>query len=302
MYFDQHPLENSPLPLPSNTITRRPLMRMTSSSLDDILQAREIGFGEVQRFRRPGEVELRGEGEERNRDMLALMPSDPPSMDLMESADEDECMEDEEDEDESEDASPVNMKPKISIGLGRPSRFIRTASVDQLGRATSLDVLASSSRAKQLVLPGPPRAASGSSSHLDGLSRSEKRALPSVPTHCSTKRARLGTEGPSSSQHENRSSQSESLSRSHSTVMPAPPTPQTRTPGLTRSYSFSSTASIASIAEEIIPRNTDDEAGKTVYTATGSTPLGPPRKTGPADSDEEVVDAAHKLLQMLGGA
>lgn len=304
IYFDQFPLEQSSPPRASNTVQRRPLTRTTSSSLDEVLQARESGFGESNRiYRRSGEIGLRGEGEERKRDMLALMPSDPPSMDLMELADEDELIEDEDKEDE-EYAEPrePREKPNSCVRLGRPSPLFRAVSTDHLGRATSLDILASSSRAKQLISPGPPRAVSGPAGPLDAPRMVEKRSLTPIPMHDSAKRAKFERQGSHSAYPESYSRPRDSFSRSQSAaILAAPPTPQTRTPGLTRSYSFSSTSStLTPISEGSYHRNLDSHTGKTVYSRDMTSDSH--GKRGREETDSEVLDAAKQLLNMLGGS
>lgn len=243
-------------------------------------------------FRRLGEVELREEGEERNREMLALMPSDPPSSDPIEVRDEDEPLDGEEDR--------PQIKPKVTVGLGRPSTMVRTSSTDYLGRATSLDIFASSSRAKQLMLPGPPRSVSGPSSSFEAPRVTEKRTLPPVASHDDpSKRVRLERQGPRPILPDPTLRHRDSFSRSSSAaILGAPPTPQTRSPGLTRSYSFSSTSStLTSIAENSFHRN-DIHPGNTVYSRSMTLE----NKRNPDETDHEVLDAASKLLQMLGGS
>ncbi|WVQ82085.1 hypothetical protein IAT38_004213 [Cryptococcus sp. DSM 104549] len=121
--------------------------RGSAKSLDEILQARESGFGPgatKRRFRRgSGESVLVGEGQERIREILALMPSDPPSAGLAELAEDD--MDEGDGGDDDDDAG----RKRKGLMINRPTPR------SGLGRATSFDVLASSSRAKQLTKPLP---------------------------------------------------------------------------------------------------------------------------------------------------
>jgi hypothetical protein len=161
--------------------------RTVSGSLDEVLRAREGEQPERKRTAQKsnGEVTLVGEGEERHNQMLALMSSSPPSSGPADPFDEDDDAEDDDDDyDDDDEEVQMNNKGNVkmskplqrSIGLGHPIPF-------QLGRATSLDFAAASSRARH-IFP-TPRVASGPTASLTSVNfrTAHKRQLPPVPTH-----------------------------------------------------------------------------------------------------------------------
>ncbi|KAK8864576.1 hypothetical protein IAR55_001826 [Kwoniella newhampshirensis] len=304
MYFAQYPHGEVHMSTPSarSVGSATPLpKRGMSSSLDDVLQARESGFGGLRnsQFRRgSGEFSIKGEGQERIREILALMPSDPPSMDLSEMAAEDESEEGDEEKEESE--------PKRKGGMGL-ARMLNGPSTG-LGRATSLDVLASSSRAKYLSKPNPlqPRSLNGNgplgstNPNIPSVSRQSpnntaKHGLPSTHQQPQpAKRARIDTSRPrptSTLRHK------DSFSRSQSAAVLDTPAKgekgeMMKTPGFTRSFSFSSTVSEAvAITPEtaVLGKENVDIVRQ-------------PGRKRVEERDAEVLGAAEKLLQLLGGA
>jgi hypothetical protein len=301
-YFAEHPpadSSSSSSQYPISAVPRRPLLRTGSGSLDEVLQAREVGFGaKKQVFRREG-YQLPDEEEDRRKDLVAMMQSDAPSSDPVEQHDDD----DEEEEDIGgptvDDGSPRQRKraqPVTALGRGRPPVPLASEEL-QLGRATSLNLLAASSRAKHLVHNDSLRSVSGPSSSLDQQRRGElKHSLQPVPTHSDNKRARadIGSSsngGSGGSQIRSLRSR-DSFSRSQSNVLPQ--LQQTPTPGFTRSASFSST----STGPVITPDNSSIRrlAMEEISEVNAKT------ENGQQEADEEVLSAASSLLAMLGGA
>ena len=332
-------------PRPSNAFQRHPLSRIASTSLDNVLQAREEGFGEVKRMvRRSANYGLQCEGEERKREMLALMPTDLPSTDPMESDNEEG-----EDEQISEDEENIAPGPsRRGLGFRQPSAITGLRQTAQLGRATSLDIIASSSRAKRLVLHGP-RSVSGPAIPSDLIFRPDKRDCSDLQASSEyPKRTRRDSQNASSSlskpclrqhdtfdpsqsasdlmapptaqvgppdlprslSHSDRHGSTstrpnpcfrhhDSFDRSQSTQsdMEAgpPPTPLIGTPGLTRSFSFSSPASIFSVAEAPFHGRLDIHSGRTVHTRASTIDIR--RYEREAEIDTDVLSAATQLVQ-----
>ncbi|WWD17119.1 hypothetical protein CI109_101556 [Kwoniella shandongensis] len=307
MYFAQYPHGEVQMSTPSSRSmsSATPLpKRGMSNSLDEVLQARESGFGGLRnsQFRRgSGDVMIKGEGQERIREILALMPSDPPSMDLSEMAVED----DSEEGDEDNDAEEPELKRKGGMGLAKMLNGPSTG----LGRASSLDIFASSSRAKYLSKPNAlqPRSMNGNgvlgsvnmnipsdsrqtpkSSLKHGLASTHQQPQPA-------KRARIDTARPrptSTLRHK------DSFSRSQSAAVLDTPAKENRgdmmkTPGFTRSFSFSSTVSegVAITPETAVLGKENVE-----------TTVRQPGRKRVEERDAEVLGAAEKLLQLLGGA
>jgi hypothetical protein len=156
----------------------RPVIgRNASGSLDGVLMAREEGQHERRRTQRDEEVMLVGEGVERHSQMLALMSSSPPSSPKYDD-DEDEPTDNEDEDDRLSAKTPSRAGPSHSrLGLGRPMRI----NTFQLGRATSFDLAASSSRARNLI--PAPRISSGPINSLPPFNYGAKRMVRPVPTH-----------------------------------------------------------------------------------------------------------------------
>ncbi|WVF71323.1 hypothetical protein IAT40_006126 [Kwoniella sp. CBS 6097] len=325
MYFAQHPHSEAHLPTPTpsgrtfNGVNETPVpKRGNSTSLDNVLQARESGFGDGKRRYRQGSgesSEIQGEGQERIRKILALMPSDPPSMDLSELAADD----DDSEEMEENDYSPKrkNVSNNTSGGAMGLARMLNGPSRSGLGRATSLDVLASSSRAK--TLSSKPLAEASKSRGVaplgsinpnipnfratpNGKEQSLKHSLPlTASSQSSSKRARVS--GPNRPRPATNFRHKDSFSRSQSAAVLESPEKRNdredrcemKTPGFTRSFSFSSTMSdgVAITPETaLLPKKEPVE--KLAQTHKGG--------KKPEERDAEVLGAAEKLLQLLGGA
>ncbi|WWC94616.1 hypothetical protein V866_001463 [Kwoniella sp. B9012] len=326
MFFAQHPELEAHLPTPTPSSSGRryttqgaitPLpKRANSRSLDEILQARESGFGDNKKRsyqRTPGEGMIQGEGQERIREILALMPSDPPSMDLSELAGDDESEEVDDEEDETPKRKPLGNSGG-PMGLDR----MLNAPTNTLGRATSLDILASVPRTKGKYWsskpgnnggPLQPRSIKGSSSGVLGsinpnIPSENRQSTPlgktplkhSLPltSQAASKRARLdgGRHRPATSfRHK------DSFSRSQSAAVLETPLArkdsndkeeersEMKTPGFARSFSFSSTMSDG---VAITPDNA-------VLARKQS------RNDKKEEKDAEVLGAAEKLLELLGG-
>ncbi|WVQ99543.1 hypothetical protein IAU59_006679 [Kwoniella sp. CBS 9459] len=333
MYFEQHPHSEAHLPTPTPSgrtfnsgVNETPVpKRGNSNSLDNVLQARESGFGDGQRRYRQGSgegSEIQGEGQERIRKILALMPSDPPSIDLSELA------ADGDDDDDSEEMVENDYSPKrkttgasISGGAMGLARMLNGPSRSGLGRATSLDVLAASSRAKSLSSKPLAESAKSRGTPLgsinpnlpthravpngNGKEQSLKHALPltSSSSNAPAKRARVG--GSSRSRPATTFRHKDSFSRSQSAAVLDSPVKENdredrgemKTPGFTRSFSFSSTMSegVAITPETaLLPKKEPVE--KPAQKQEGG------KKSDDKERDAEVLGAAEKLLQLLGGA
>ncbi|RSH88873.1 hypothetical protein EHS25_002535 [Saitozyma podzolica] len=300
-YFAEHPpadSSSSSSQHPISAVPRRPLLRTGSGSLDEVLQAREVGFGaKKQVFRREG-YQLPDEEEDRRKDLVAMMQSDAPSSDPVEQQEDD----DEEEEDNGptiDDGSPRQRKraqPVTALGRGRPPVPLASEEL-QLGRATSLNLLAASSRAKHLVHNDSLRSVSGPSSSLDQQTRGvSKHSLAPVPTHGDNKRARAdiassSTGGSGGSQIRSLRSR-DSFSRAQSNVLPQ--LQQTPTPGFTRSASFSSTSTG--------PVITPDNSSIRRLAMEEISEVNVKTENGQQEADEDVLSAASSLLAMLGGA
>jgi hypothetical protein len=273
-YFADHPPQ---IPNVINAVPRCPPLRTGSGSLDEILQAREVGFGPRKKvFRREG-YQLPEEEEERQKDLVAMMQSDPPSSDPVEQQDDEEVIEDD------GSPEPKRKRDRAALGRGRPPLPL-IGDEFHLGRATSLDLLVASSRAKHLVHNDTLRSVSGPSSSFDQQKRGVKHSLPPVPTH-GEKRVRVeySTSAPSTIQTLR---SRDSFSRSQSTGLPPPQ--QTPRPHFTRSDSFSS----ASTPLVITPENPTRREGMGAIAPK-------PGKVG--EADEDVLSAANSLIAMLGG-
>ena len=299
-YFNAFPGSGS-VSTDDEPTVRPPFGRNASGSLDEVLRARECVFGDRRRAPRRGngDYSLQGEGEERNRAMLALMSSSPPSMGMGE-------LHRDSGEDEDEQASgddlgasppprPTSTRP-VALGRGQPSGRDLTT----LGRATSLDLVASSSRARQIVLPEPPRSVSGPTASLSDNPRPPPKMFHPVPSHDNgpqPKRPRVSVSSltsdlPSSYRPQDSFSRSQSDAVNH-----APPTPTSSTTSLptptttpfTRTFSFSSAT--------VFDRNHDAGHGAKVYASEDAVRRGP----GDNETDKEVLDAAQQLIEMLGG-
>ena len=346
MWFEQRTPKECAPPRPSNALQRRPLLRIASSSLDNVLHAREKGFGETKRmFRRSGDHGLKCEGEERKREMLALMPTDPPSTDPMDSRGED--TEDAIDPEDEENLAPNPLQTVLRFH--RPSATTRSTPTAHLGRTSSLDIIASSSRVKRLILH-PPRSVSGPSIPSEVIPRLDKRNGSALQSNGeSFKRVRRDSHHSSSSRskpcfrqyeasdrsqpasdmtapsaalmdhpgllrslsysdrHGSTSARPNPCFRHHDSfdrsqpAQPAPepgapPTPLIGTPGLTRSVSFSSPASIFSVAEATLHR-VDVHLGNTVYSR--GTTMDVDRSEHEAEVDPDVLGAAAQLVQFM---
>ncbi|WVO15975.1 hypothetical protein L204_103640 [Cryptococcus depauperatus] len=277
-------------------------VRSPAKSLDALLLERESGFGsrDKQYRQTPGDVILKGEGQERIREMLAMMPSDPPSMGPEE-------IEGEESEGGDGGIDEDAVKKQARQLISRPRSV--------LGRATSHDVLASSSRAKLLTkLPttslarsvlGPINSSlqniSPALPHLNSNLR--KHTLDSVAQSRPTKRRRsrasdthstLGDQVHSRNKGFARSISTSAIKSSHSLTLEnndhASQPSQLKTPklGSKRSQSISSGSS-----QVITPEDSKGNRRKVRSV--------PARQKGSHEKDEEVLGAAEMLLQMLGG-
>ncbi|OCF32980.1 hypothetical protein I317_04304 [Kwoniella heveanensis CBS 569] len=327
MYFAQHPHSEAHLPTPTPSgrtfaasANETPVpKRGNSNSLDNVLQARESGFGDGKRRYRQGSgesSEIQGEGQERIRKILALMPSDPPSMDLSELAADD----DDSEEMEENEFSPKrkNVGATTSGGAMGLARMLNGPSRSGLGRATSLDVLASSSRAKSLsskplAEKSKPRVAPLGSINPNlpnhratpnVKDNSLKHSLPLTgsPSQPSSKRARVN--GPNRSRPATTFRHKDSFSRSQSAAVLESPEKaneredrgELKTPGFTRSFSFSSTMSdgvAITPKTALLPKREPAELKSAQKQEGGKKP---------EERDAEVLGAAEKLLQLLGGA
>jgi hypothetical protein len=137
--------------------------------MDDVMAARDVEAG-TRQYRRLSSPS-RWDGE--NDTLLQLLPSDPPSMGIAEMLD-------------SDSAQDTPVRPRKSLPLSRSASGNREmAPRAKLGRATSFDLLASSTRAKQLAqrpqVPGLKRVMS-----IDHLATPDdvkrvRRTLPSIP-------------------------------------------------------------------------------------------------------------------------
>ncbi|WWC62141.1 uncharacterized protein I303_104732 [Kwoniella dejecticola CBS 10117] len=323
MYFSQHPELDAHLPTPTPSASNRmyttqgnitPLpKRGNGNSLDQILQAREISFDhnrkrpQHQQPQRRGSVEgksaSQGVGQGKFRELLALLPSDPPSMDLSEIAGDDDS--------EAGDGSIDSESPKRTplgarggaMGL---DRMLNGPSGATLGRATSLDLLASAPRkgkywSSKSVNNGnalQPKSINGSPSGVLGainpnvpLDRAKpgmKHTLPPLSGSAS-KRARMdGTRPRPATSFKPK----DSFSRSQSAAVLETPSAnkenvdrgEMKTPGFARSFSFSSSAS--------------DGVAITPDNAV----LAKKQTDGTKKEEKEVRDAAEIMLQLLGGS
>ncbi|WWC89168.1 uncharacterized protein L201_004086 [Kwoniella dendrophila CBS 6074] len=327
LYFSQHPeLQAHALtPTPSGrmytsqeAVTPLPKRGM-STSLDNVLRARESGFGENKprpHRRGSGEALIKGEGQERIREILALMPSDPPSMDLSEIAADDESETDENDNLQSPKRTPLGTS-KGAMGL---DRMLNGPSNGILGRATSLDILASAPRTKGKYWSSrssnngnifQSRSINGSPGVLGAINPnipqerqqitpakpSLKHPLPSS-THSVSKRARMDNprQRPVPTfKHK------DSFSRSTSAaVLETPAAPkkdendkergEMKTPGFARSFSFSSNMSegVPPTPDNVVlPKKQNGQVRK---------------EKKPEEKDADVLGAADVLLKLLGGA
>lgn len=275
------------------------LPRNQSRSLDQVLQERESSFGTgvQKRYRRgSGEFVIKGEGQDRIREILSLMPSDPPSMGLIES-DIEESDEDDGGIDEDAERRKKAKQAKASNTLAG------------LGRATPYDVLASSSRAKQLAKPNNEQSSRNpvlsqlnpNLSHFPPPSNLRKHTLESVATNQPAKRHRSrvtdlhtnpNLHTASRTKDFNRSISTSALPRSSrvaehqgsSSYLPS----QLKTPnlGYTRSHSVSSSSSRVITPEDV------------KYKREGPQARGQIRGQ---EKDQEVIGAAEMLLQLFGG-
>ncbi|OWZ65524.1 hypothetical protein AYX14_04280 [Cryptococcus neoformans] len=277
------------------------LPRNQSRSLDQVLQARESSFGTgtQKRYRRgSGDFVIKGEGQDRIKEILSLMPSDPPSMGLAES--------DVEESDEDDGGIDEDVERRKRIKQAKASSILTG-----LGRATPYDVLASSSRAKMLAKPNnehPSRNAvlnqlNPNLSHFAPPSNLRKHTLESVATNQPTKRhrSRVTDLHPNPNLHAssrtkdfNRSVSTSALPRSSrvaedqgslSSYLPS----QLKTPnlGYTRSHSISSSSSRVITPEDVKDKR---EGPQVRGQARGQ------------EKDQEVIGAAEMLLQLFGGS
>ncbi|WVR06887.1 hypothetical protein IAU60_003923 [Kwoniella sp. DSM 27419] len=327
MYFAQHPHTEAHLPTPTPAPMRSytnaevqetpvPKRKRGLNSLEDVLQAREDGFASKQQYRRgsrEGSAVIKGEGQERIREILALMPSDPPSMDLSEIA-----MDDESDQATENEESP---KKKPLGGTGGPMGLARmlnapsgaNAGTTALGRASSLDILASSSKAKHFWKTnntnGNGRAPLGAISTnipngRQSMIPNGHNALKRSPTPSQggakslAKRARIEPARPRPApafRHKDSFSRSQSSAVLESPEKDRVDHGEMKTPGFTRSFSISSAMSeaVAITPESAVVAKKENIP---IKAATGK------GKTSAEERDAEVLGAAEKLLQLLGGA
>ncbi|ODO06442.1 hypothetical protein L198_01674 [Cryptococcus wingfieldii CBS 7118] len=284
----QSSMTGSPSSASSKRGTKRPAQllsaRLSGQSLDEVLQARESGFGlgADKRYRRGSKgAAIEGEGQERNDRILSLMPSDPPSMGLTEMDPE---------ESDGDDGG---------VDVEALERRKRARTLNGLGRATSFDLFASSSRAKQLAKPSKeqghvlgqinPNLSIRPSASTAAL---KKPTLESIASSQAHRRPRSRGDDPHSysrfkkefsrAQSTSAIPQSSSRNESRRTYQPS----QLKTPnlGYARSHSMSSSSSKVITPEDVRePR--------------------PVVKLEPRnEKDEEVIGAAEMLLSLFGGA
>ncbi|KAK4683814.1 hypothetical protein P7C73_g6405, partial [Tremellales sp. Uapishka_1] len=289
-YLEQYPSGQSPVA----RSRKASLKRTMSSSLDAVLEARESGFGNGHAKRTKRSLEVGASAGVEIKDLLALMPSDPPSMDLLELAREGEAEREEGGDDgndtESTSSSLPSSQSSISkshahpgVGLGHPS----SSGLLQLGRATSLDVIASSARAKQLHAQPHPRAVSTPEASLEKALRIAMKRLPPATVqpqpflrHGSCSRL------PSLTHRD-------SFSRSQSDF---------ELPGLSpSSHSSDADSTVPSLEEQpnASAKRIADIQGRNVY--SGASVLDIKREHGEREMDPEVLGAAEGLVQLLGG-
>ncbi|WRT66531.1 uncharacterized protein IL334_003490 [Kwoniella shivajii] len=344
MYFEAHPHSEAHLPTPTpasgrsyttqDNVTPLPKRGM-NSSLDNVLEARESEYGESRKrqYRRAsGDVLIRGEGQDKHRELLALIPSDPPSMDLSEFAiDEDN---DEEEEEEEENDSPKRKPLGSNGGAMGLDRMLNGPSTAGLGRAASLDILASAPRTKGKYWslksnsnnngPLQPRSMNSPLGAINpnipnkrpilaplgegALKRSASPFSQTIPP----KRARIdGSRHRPTSTFKHKDSD---LRSRNSAVLESPTTSsgkdsnsnndkdergEMKTPGFTRSFSFSSNMSdgVAITPDNaVLARKRSDENNNDKQTKDAT------EKQKERERDAEVLGAAEKLLQLLGGA
>lgn len=113
--------------------------------MDDVMAARDVEAG-TRQYRRMSASPGRWDGD--NDALLQLLPSDPPSMGLVDMLDSDGIQPEEEDEEVSQE-TPVRNRQKREDAEFRDYPLLAVPR-PKLGRATSFDLLASSMRAKQL--------------------------------------------------------------------------------------------------------------------------------------------------------
>lgn len=306
---------NAPSAGGSGVHSARPgLGRTASGVLEEVLSARESEFGDRKRAPRKstGEPTIEGEGEERNASLLALMSSSPVRPVETDVGEDD----DDEDEDDQENipagtiATPsITNASRAMIGIGRASREV------SLGRTTSLDLVASSSRTRRLPPPNPLRAVSGPSGplHLPTTLGMRYRPVPSHKEGPPSKRPR--TSAPMSmqmsisgiSQISRIFRPRDSFSRSQSeavlaepstpsTSTTSPPTPRERSMGRSFSFSSSSTGAQGLLAK--------GEEGATIYSRRDGVHVGEiaGQQRRREEADKEVLDAAQQLIEMFEGS
>ncbi|WVQ73985.1 hypothetical protein IAR50_003566 [Cryptococcus sp. DSM 104548] len=284
-------MTGSPSSASSKRGTKRPAQllsaRHSGQSLDEVLHARDSGFGldDDKRYRRGSkDAAIVGEGQERNDKLLSLMSSDPPSMSLAEMDAEES---DGDDGGVDEEALERRKKARTMRGLGR---------------ATSFDLFASSSRAKQLARPSKER------SHILGqinpnlslkpsastsAAALKKPTLESIASGQASKRPRSRGDDPHSysrfkkefSRAQSTSALPQSSSRTETKRKYQPSQLKTPNLGYARSHSMSSSSS-----KVITPEDVAREPRPVVKTE--------PRN----EKDEEVIGAAEMLLSLFGGA
>lgn len=275
MYFDHYPEESTPRMTTSqetptsmpSTYVRTPLL-VPSASLDDVLDARESALPPHRRGR---PVLVDEEPNENHRDLLSMMPSDPPS-----------------DAVDPSDADLLRARPKLPpLGL-RPASRPGAAAELYLGRATSTDIF---------VAQRPKRGRNGSPSTMPrsisgplATSASEKHyMIAPLPEHAYDKRARLDRKPVPKVIIKPRNSFSRSQSSSvldtlgfRRSVTPAESLVSSRT----ASTSGGDSGKLASIEEG--PRSPMMGSGEGEVRANGT-------------HDPEVLNAASSLLDLVGG-
>ncbi|WWC70153.1 uncharacterized protein I206_104100 [Kwoniella pini CBS 10737] len=326
MYFSQHPELEAHLPTPTpasssgrmyttqGNITPLP-KRGTSNSLDQVLQAREIGFdhNKKRQQHRRGSSEatspIKGEGQENFRHLLALIPSDPPSMDLSEIAVDDES---EQGDDGSE--SPQRTVLGARGGAMGLDRMLNGPSNGTLGRATSLDMLASapkrgrfwSSRSSKSSDTGnvlQPKSVKGLSGAIIKPSMSNDQGSSGTPSlkHTLPSSAGSASKRPRVDATRSRPGSTfrhkDSFSRSQSAAVLGTPSANKRenkeneepremkTPGFARRSSFSSSMSdgVAITPDNALLGRKQSEGSK-------------------KKEDAEILGAAEIMLQLFGAA
>lgn len=290
--------------------------RTVSSSLDDILSAREAPFARPRASRRGNsDFCLSGEGEERNQNMLALMSSSPPSSGAIREMPRagDDVFEDDETDVEADDrsttgSSSVNARSQASIGLGHPVARPPRRDLATLGRATSLDLVAASTRARHLIHPQPPRAVSGQS----GV-KAPVKMFRAVPTHSSndeeyhrtTKRPKITPMSNVVANYRGQDSFQRSTSQSAIDVsyeeerghVSSTPSPSSLTTPINTSPEDGSVRRVSSSFSGGLQYKPH---GQTVYSSAVATHVR--RTSGGNETDKEVLDAAAQLLSIFGGA